>query len=898
MEKETLINSDLLPVRQPVRLPVYYCKVDKPTVTSYWKKTLMDKERLNQLTSMDTSGNDLANEAADLGGVIDNGTANQEEDTASQVSEMGGSQANESEVSGAIRANQTVDSGGIHASESVESGVEPDETACRLKSEMLGVGAEGCIEAWSSEDGDQREVESEAPVVVEGVEVELDDSLPGWLEPLEEEDEEDDDDVAPTVSHSPSLQLRLLSPHRLSPATTYPVLPQLPQSLLRPISPNRTTEKQSQNQRSPPSDKDSANPSKPHHLRLLTRQASGRVGSSLNGHDQVKKLQGRNCVKCGGSLPDLKTANEEELCPSCKPEKKSPSIVFRKVGADRWVLGRFKEEEEEEEESSRTVKRKAKMVTKEEAKQEQRKAQKKLCKSPSQSETGDTFQRKAFRVPQAHAKGKTSSPAFKIFYRKFRSVACTKCAACLRKDCGKCKYCMDKPKYGGKGRLKQKCLMRRCRAMQPAKASQDLLGPGVARPTLRKVPQKRRRYSSEDTTDEEEEGENSTCSGDGEWTPHVKTQNKEHTGTPVTHLASYVVVNPLTGEVFRALAPPTQEQGPHKYLQVNGHPFPPNILSAPNLPSHFTTPSSVSPGLPSYLDGVPLTLVQPKEESTDYQCWPPPTLNQPSKENGQPLNYENTLNQPSQGYGQPMIASMLNQREFGQTLNCNDPNPSTLVQLKEELAPMECCEADRVVDIEVELDFGSPIRSPDTLGMSEEVSTEVECEVTLEEDQEDGPELVPYCLAEKTEVINALDGKERALLRFLRVLRRTVLPAHWVCVMAAGPRLQLLQCSKLSTMGDTVLNIQPGFSYQLTVQRHHLLPTHTLYDSHPLCFANTSQVVSLLLELEGMAVCRGFEHGLPRSFSEPILLVRAATCLLLVPQSQERCEHCQEVLPL
>ncbi|XP_046896398.1 methyl-CpG-binding domain protein 1a isoform X2 [Hypomesus transpacificus] len=871
MEKKTLINSDLLPVRQPVRLPVYYCKVDKPTVTSYWKKTLMDKERLNQLTSMDTSGNDLANEAADLGGVTDNGTANLEEDTASQVSEMGGSQANESEVSGGIRANQTVDLGGIHASESVESGVEPDETAGRLKSEMLGVGAEGRIEARSSEDWDRREVESEAPVVVEGVEVELDDSLPGWLEPLEEEDVEDDDedDVAPMVSHFPSLQLGLLSPHRLSPTATHPALPQLPQSLLCPISPSPTTEKQSQNQRSTPSDRDSANPRKPHYVRLLTRQASGRVGSSLNGHDHVKKLQGRSCAKCGDSLPDLKTGDEEELCPSCKSEKKSPpSIVFRKVGADRWVLGRFKEEEEDEEEHSRTLKRNAKMVTKEEAKQEQRKAQK-LCKSPSQSETGDTFQRKPFRVPQAHAKGKTSSPAFKIFYRKFRSVACTKCAACLRKDCGKCKYCMDKPKYGGKGRLKQKCIMRRCRAMQPAKASQDLLGPYVARPSLRKVPRKRKRSSSEDTTEEDEEGENSICSGDREWTPHVKTQNKEHTATPVKHLASYVVVNPLTGEVFRAVAPPTQEQGSHKYNQVNGHPFPPNVLGAPNLPSHFTTPSGVSPGLPSYLDGVPLTLVQPKEESTDYQCWPPPTLNQPSKENGQPLNYENTLNQPSH-----------------------------LFQLKEELAPVECGEADRVVDIEVELDFGSPIRSSDTLGMSEEVSTEVEREVTLEEDREGSTELEPYCLAETTEVINRLDGKERALLRFLRVLRRTVLPAHWVCVMAAGPRLQLLQCSKLSTMGDTVLNIQPGFSYQLTVQRHHLLPTHTLYDSHPLCFANTSQVVSLLLELEGMAVCRGFEHGLPRSFSEPVLLVRAATCLLLVPQSQERCEHCQEVLPL
>ena len=51
-------------------------------------------------------------------------------------------------------------------------------------------------------------------------------------------------------------------------------------------------------------------------------------------------------------------------------------------------------------------------------------------------------------------------------------------------------------------------------------------------------------------------------------------------------------------------------------------------------------------------------------------------------------------------------------------------------------------EADRVVDIEVELDFGSPIRSSDTLGMSEEVSTEVEREVTLEEDREGSTELV------------------------------------------------------------------------------------------------------------------------------------------------------------
>lgn len=39
----------------------------------------------------------------------------------------------------------------------------------------------------------------------------------------------------------------------------------------------------------------------------------------------------------------------------------------------------------------------------------------------------------------------------------------------------------------------------------------------------------------------------------------------------------------------------------------------------------------------------------------------------------------------------------------------------------------------------------------------------------------------------------------RGLLQLLRVLRRTVLPAHWVAVLADGPQLQLLQCSRVRT---------------------------------------------------------------------------------------------------
>ena len=47
-----------------------------------------------------------------------------------------------------------------------------------------------------------------------------------------------------------------------------------------------------------------------------------------------------------------------------------------------------------------------------------------------------------------------------------RKTRCFKCSGCLAEDCGICKYCVDKPKYGGKGVLKQSCLKRKCSEIQ------------------------------------------------------------------------------------------------------------------------------------------------------------------------------------------------------------------------------------------------------------------------------------------------------------------------------------------------------------------------------------------------------------------------------------------------
>ena len=43
-----------------------------------------------------------------------------------------------------------------------------------------------------------------------------------------------------------------------------------------------------------------------------------------------------------------------------------------------------------------------------------------------------------------------------------RGRGCGNCPGCLRDDCGKCNYCLDKPKFGGPGRKKQKCALRIC----------------------------------------------------------------------------------------------------------------------------------------------------------------------------------------------------------------------------------------------------------------------------------------------------------------------------------------------------------------------------------------------------------------------------------------------------
>ena len=46
--------------------------------------------------------------------------------------------------------------------------------------------------------------------------------------------------------------------------------------------------------------------------------------------------------------------------------------------------------------------------------------------------------------------------------KNHRFKACSKCTGCKTPNCGECEFCLDMPKFGGMGTMKQKCEKRLC----------------------------------------------------------------------------------------------------------------------------------------------------------------------------------------------------------------------------------------------------------------------------------------------------------------------------------------------------------------------------------------------------------------------------------------------------
>lgn len=187
-------------------------------------------------------------------------------------------------------------------------------------------------------------------------------------------------------------------------------------------------------------------------------------------------------------------------------------------------------------------------------------------------------------------------------------------------------------------------------------------------------------------------------------------------------------------------------------------------------------------------------------------------------------------------------------------------------------------------------------RDSDPLHAGRSETKQVEKEVDEEDDEDELPTVESVFSFPGSPAGGGTDA-ENQLMKLLHSLRSSVLPIMWHAILVEGPRLQLIQCSKQSTMTDTTVLIDPGFCYQVMVQKQPLLPTHPLYDGHPARLSSVTDVVKLLLGLEKYVMCQGLP---PRDspHKDPIIIERASTCDFLVNKDVSVCPNCQELQEL
>ncbi|XP_026204967.1 methyl-CpG-binding domain protein 1b [Anabas testudineus] len=361
------------------------------------------------------------------------------------------------------------------------------------------------------------------------------------------------------------------------------------------------------------------------------------------------------------------------------------------------------------------------------------------------------------------------------WHKKRKRRACGECKACLcRKDCGTCDFCIDKPKFGGSNKKRQKCRLRQCQRQ----AMRHLLPFQVG------------------------QGEYGT---DGPGLP----------GRPRPHYT------------YSRKSNLKKNKGPQGGMDFTDNEDDDSNLQAMNWSSEPATGSKHS-----------------------YE------LNMRNYQSSMQLNHSDFIQRNGLSDRVPHIGNYNNsQLEF---------------QDQQSKWDAERSHAGRVVQKHAE---------------EEE-----------EEDDDDDEEELPlitqiFSLADNS-AGSGVDG-ESQLMKLLHSLRTSVLPILWYAIMVEGPQLQLIQCSKQSSMTDTTVLIDPGFCYQVTVQKQPLLPTHPLYDSYPARLTSVTEVVNLLLGLEKYVVCQGLVPRRPFSAKEPVILERASTCDFLVNKNVNICSNCR-----
>uniref|UniRef100_A0A8C2I2G8 Methyl-CpG binding domain protein 1a n=1 Tax=Cyprinus carpio TaxID=7962 RepID=A0A8C2I2G8_CYPCA len=407
---------------------------------------------------------------------------------------------------------------------------------------------------------------------------------------------------------------------------------------------------------------------------------------------------------------------------------------------------------------------------------------------------------------------------------------CRQCVACLREDdCGKCDFCMDKPKFGGSNKKRQKCRLRQCKFQSKLHAhrANGMLNPSLPRrrknvkPKLKRRGRPRKRKFKSDPWEDDDEVSDKDDDDDEEDLRHYKMNGRKGGRRKWNYTFKEDEEDAFVETVIDDDEPSITEEDP-------------DILGSERSVMVSSEMYSNTSGL-----------------------------------GAQGLYY----NVP----GVPAAPHML-----GSVPLCNN-SPLPMGEVISSLPMGDDVTQNGFLQIEMVRVGSPPSHYTEEVQNTEQHVSEFQLEPT------------PVI----TQIFSLAGGendsdRDQGLMELFTSLGQTVLPAHWVGVMAKGPVLQLLQCSKLSTMADTVVQIEKGFFYQVSVQNQPLLLMHAVYSRHPTCLETVGDVVSLLLDLEEMGVCQGYQNFHMGPPWEPRMSVRAALCDLLIPKDEEQCPKCTQ----
>ncbi|XP_067360175.1 methyl-CpG-binding domain protein 1b isoform X2 [Channa argus] len=398
------------------------------------------------------------------------------------------------------------------------------------------------------------------------------------------------------------------------------------------------------------------------------------------------------------------------------------------------------------------------------------------------------------------------------WHKKRKRRSCGECKACLcRKDCGTCDFCIDKPKFGGSNKKRQKCRLRQCQR-------QAMVGP--------------QQFSFN----------NVFCIF--QWRCENDGFNYFCTSVWQRHLL------------------------PFQMGQSDYRPDGPGLPGRPR--PHYTY--SRKSNFKKKGSHVSLDFTDNEDDDSNFQAMSWSSEPASGSKHIYEMNMKNNYS-----------SMQLNHLDYGHRNGLSDRFPHISNYSNSQLFH----------DQQSKWESDKPyIGRGGQKHVDEDQEEEEEDEDEDEEEEEEFPMITQIFSLADNSAGSAVDV-ENQLLKLLQSLRTSVLPILWYAIMVDGPQLQLIQCSKQSSMTDTMVLIDPGFCYQVTVQKQPLLPTHPLYDSYPARLTSVTEVVNLLLGLEKYGVCQGLAPKEPSSIKNPVILERASTCDFLVKKNVYICSNCQ-----